>query len=93
MIAHLYENTMYHAMTYDQLHKRLMDLFGLEREASENYFTLRDAKSNGCCSGMSIGEILAYDDQLVAASRELQELRDEIRRVAGWLTTRQREQA
>ena len=35
--------------------------------AQDDYLDLRDAKSNGCCSNMSIREILAYDETVMEA--------------------------
>lgn len=44
--------------------------------AEDRYLELRDAKSNGCCVGMSIREVLAYDDNIMAAWADLQNCRN-----------------
>jgi hypothetical protein len=42
-----------------------------EDAALDEYFRLRDAKSDGCCHGMTIPQVLAYDSQIEAAAQRL----------------------
>jgi len=49
--------------------KKLIALYDLRRQASDEYLALRDAKSNGCCSGKSLWQVLAYDELINDAAR------------------------
>jgi hypothetical protein len=53
----------------------------LDREvgkASNDYLALRDAKSNGCLSGKTLFEVLAYDALIEASFSRLQDLNNRL---------------
>lgn len=52
------------------VHKRL-------NEARDKYLELRDAKSNGCCHGMTILQVMAYDRKITDAYKEVEKLLQE----------------
>jgi predicted aldo/keto reductase-like oxidoreductase len=41
--------------------------------ARDIYLKLRDAKSNGCCHGMRIPQILEYDNKIIKAFNNYEE--------------------
>ena len=47
------------------------ELYDVYMKAIDEYYKLRDAKSNGCCHGMSLYEIAAYDRKVEEAVREM----------------------
>lgn len=52
-----------------------------EEQAYNEYMDLRDAKSNGCCHGYTIPQVLAYDAKIEAAARKLHLARAKISEV------------
>lgn len=46
-------------------------------KAEREYLALRDAKSNGCCVGMSIVGVLIYDSKIEKAAAKVRELQEE----------------
>ena len=44
-----------------------MELYNKYMEAIKEYQKLRDAKSNGCCHGMSLYEVIEYDNKIMTA--------------------------
>ncbi len=45
------------------------------------YLELRDAKSDGCCHGMTIPEILKYDARIMAAYENMRKEYDKIKKL------------
>lgn len=53
------------------------NLFKELRKAEGEFLALRDAKSNGTCIGMSLYEILEYDEKVEQAARRVTDIRNE----------------
>ena len=51
---------------------QLKELYKAEDAAAREYLELRDAKSNGCCHGKSMMEVLEYDALIMKAYQKLQ---------------------
>lgn len=45
------------------------------------YLELRDAKSDGCCHGMTVPEILKYDERIMAAHENMRKEYDKIEKL------------
>ena len=52
------------------------ELYNKYMEAIEEYYKLRDAKSNGCCHGMSLYEVIEYDNKIIAAANAMNKARE-----------------
>ena len=52
------------------------ELYNRYMNAVNTYYKLRDAKSNGCCHGMSLYEVMAYDSKIIAAANEMDKAKD-----------------
>ena len=52
------------------------ELYNKYMKAEDEYYKLRDAKSDGCCHGMSLYEVLAYDNKIIAAAEALHDARE-----------------
>lgn len=57
---------------------KMMELYRKLDKAERAYLELRDAKSNGCCAGMSIVGVLMYDAKIEAAWEECRKINQEI---------------
>lgn len=60
-------------------HEELKELWRRRDAARDKYLELRDAKSNGCCHGMTIPEVLRYDEQIMSAAKEVDLIDAEIK--------------
>lgn len=47
------------------------ELYDVYMKAIDEYYKLRDAKSNGCCHTMSLYEIAAYDRKIEDAAKAI----------------------
>ena len=54
-----------------------IELYNRYMTAVNEYYKLRDAKSNGCCHGMSLYEVMAYDSKIIAAANAMDKAKDE----------------
>lgn len=62
------------------MNDRIRELYRLRDKAEAAYLDLRDAKSNGCCHGFSIPQVLAYDDKILAARDNVMDARIALQR-------------
>ena len=53
-----------------------IELYNRYMSAVKEYYRLRDAKSNGCCHGMSLYEVMAYDSKIIAAADIMDQAKD-----------------
>lgn len=62
----------------EQQQTGLKELRKTEDAAAREYLELRDAKSNGCCHGLSIMDVLAYDARIMKAADKLKAAQDAV---------------
>jgi hypothetical protein len=55
--------------------ERLEALRAEVRAAEDAYYELRDAKSNGCCAGMNVLQVDAYDCKIIDAADKVRTTR------------------
>lgn len=60
-------------------YEKLKELWQRRDAASTKYLELRDAKSNGCCYGLTIPQIVAYDMKIESAAEEVKKIDAEIK--------------
>jgi hypothetical protein len=65
-------------MDDNKYHELMRSLFDQRRAAEDKYLELRDAKSNGCCWGLPLRDVLIYDDSIMAAKAEIDRIDAEI---------------
>ena len=47
------------------------ELYDKYMKLVDEYYKLRDAKSDGCCHGMYLYEVIAYDNKIEAAAKAM----------------------